>query len=151
MNFKCNNAEMIMLSTEESYPVGAIIVTHNSTNPSTYIKTGTWELVKSGTVLVGVDTEDEDFSTVEKTGGKKTCSLYALIGAFNSNGASLGYAIAGKVPGYSYHYGGALSNPTYSTIENSKINHHTSVLRMNCQAPSTMQPYMVAYIWKRTA
>lgn len=53
------------------YPVGAIFPTVNSVNPSTYLTGTTWELFGSGKTLVGVDTGDTDFNTVEKTGGQK--------------------------------------------------------------------------------
>ena len=57
------------------YPVGAIFPTVNSVNPGTYLTGTTWELFGSGKTLVGVDTDDTDFDTVEKAGGKKTVTL----------------------------------------------------------------------------
>ena len=52
------------------YPVGSIKMTVTNTNPSTYLG-GTWSLWGSGRVPVGVNTLQEEFSTVEKTGGEK--------------------------------------------------------------------------------
>ena len=53
------------------YPVGSIYITTDSTNPSeTY--GGTWEIYGSGRTLVGVDTTQAEFNTVNKTGGEKT-------------------------------------------------------------------------------
>lgn len=57
------------------YPVGAIFPTVNSVNPGTYLTGTTWELFGSGKTLVGVDTTDTDFNTVEKAGGAKTVNL----------------------------------------------------------------------------
>lgn len=57
------------------YPVGAIFPTVNSVNPGTYLTGTTWELFGSGKTLVGVDTADTDFNTVEKAGGAKTVNL----------------------------------------------------------------------------
>lgn len=57
------------------YPVGAIFPTVNSVNPGTYLAGTTWELFGSGKTLVGVDTADTDFNTVEKAGGAKTVNL----------------------------------------------------------------------------
>ena len=57
------------------YPVGAIFPTVNSVNPGTYLTGTTWELFGSGKTLVGVDTDDTDFNTVEKAGGAKTVNL----------------------------------------------------------------------------
>ena len=57
------------------YPVGAIFPTVNSVNPGTYLTGTTWELFGAGKTLVGVDTDDTDFNTVEKAGGAKTVNL----------------------------------------------------------------------------
>lgn len=56
------------------YPVGSIYMSVNATNPSELFG-GTWVAWGSGRVPVGVDTSDSDFSTIEKTGGKKTHEL----------------------------------------------------------------------------
>ena len=55
----------------ESYPVGNILISTNNTNPSSYIG-GTWETYGSGRTLVGVDTNQSEFNTVNKTGGSKS-------------------------------------------------------------------------------
>lgn len=56
------------------YPVGAIMPTTSNVNPGTYLTGTTWESFGAGKTLVGVDTADNDFKTVEKTGGAKTAS-----------------------------------------------------------------------------
>ena len=56
------------------YPVGAIYISINNTNPSTFIG-GTWVAFGTGRTLVGVDTTQSEFSTVEKQGGSKTVTL----------------------------------------------------------------------------
>lgn len=53
------------------HPVGSIYLSTSSTNPSTYFG-GTWERFANGQVLVGVDTQETEFNTVQKTGGSKT-------------------------------------------------------------------------------
>lgn len=53
------------------YPVGSIYMSVNSNNPATYWG-GTWVAWGSGRVPVGVNTSDQNFSTVEKTGGSST-------------------------------------------------------------------------------
>ena len=55
------------------FPVGAIYISLDDTNPSKYFN-GTWEQLK-GRFLVGVDSSDTDFNTVGKTGGEKTHKL----------------------------------------------------------------------------
>ena len=54
------------------YPVGAIMPTTSNINPGTYLTGTTWESFGAGKTLVGVDTADNDFNAVAKTGGAKT-------------------------------------------------------------------------------
>lgn len=56
------------------YPVGAIYMSVNDTNPSTLFG-GTWVAWGSGKVPVGVNTSETEFNSVEKTGGAKTHTL----------------------------------------------------------------------------
>lgn len=56
------------------YPVGSIYISTSSENPGN-IYGGTWEEYGKGRTLVGVDSNDSDFSTVEKLGGEKTHTL----------------------------------------------------------------------------
>ena len=53
------------------YPVGAVHITTANVNPGAYLSGTTWEAFGSGKTLVGVDTTDDEFNTVEKTGGQK--------------------------------------------------------------------------------
>jgi len=55
-------------------PVGSILRTVNGTDPGT-IYGGEWVSFGKGRVLVGVDSGQEEFYTVEKTGGAKTHTL----------------------------------------------------------------------------
>ena len=70
-NFKAEIVNLI-------YPVGSILMTTKSANPSTYLG-GTWIRWGAGKVPVSVDTSDTNFSTVEKNRGLKKAH-------FNSNG-----------------------------------------------------------------
>lgn len=57
------------------YPIGTIYTSVVSTNPASLFGIGTWEAFGSGRVLVGVDTDQPEFNTVEETGGAKTHTL----------------------------------------------------------------------------
>ena len=59
---------------QNMFPIGYIMITATNANPSAQFG-GTWINIGSGKTLVGVDTEDSDYNTVEKTGGSKTKTL----------------------------------------------------------------------------
>lgn len=59
----------------DSWPVGSVFIAVVSTSPATLLGGGTWVGIGAGRVLVGVNTGDSDFATVEQTGGEKTHTL----------------------------------------------------------------------------
>ena len=59
---------------KEVYPVGSIYISVTNTNPGT-IFGGTWVAFGTGRTLVGIDTSQTEFNTVEKTGGEKAHTL----------------------------------------------------------------------------
>jgi hypothetical protein len=54
------------------YPVGSVYLSVVSTSPATLLGMGTWARIAEGQMLVGFKTSDDDFGTVEGTGGAKT-------------------------------------------------------------------------------
>lgn len=51
-------------------PIGSIYISVINQNPSNYFG-GTWEQFANGRTLVGVDTSQTEFNSVEKTGGSQ--------------------------------------------------------------------------------
>ena len=145
--FKLKTPSGIKSFLDAVYPVGSIYMSVKSTNPSTLFG-GTWVAWGKGRVPVGIDTSDSDFKTVEKTGGEKTQNLRALIGATNSTISRIGYAAAEKIDGYNYTYS-VNGNDTINNVD--FVNHSTLVKRHDGADPHTLQPYIVCYMWKRTA
>lgn len=136
------------------YPVGALKLTTNNTNPSNYLG-GTWVAFGSGRVLVGVDTSQTEFNTTEKTGGEKTHTLTAAELAAHKHAekactaseqgtSQVGYYVSGarqgSTNGYRADAMGAVGGILY-TAENEDCG----------QAHNNLQPYITCYIWKRTA
>ena len=115
------------------YPVGSIFITTVNTNPSSYMG-GTWQRFGNGQTLVGVNENDGDFNTAQKTGGSKTNSNFLLQGK-NYGGLS------GGSTGGEYR-GRVWVSPT--TLSNSD-----TVAQPFPQ--SVVQPYITVYMWKRTA
>ena len=135
------------------YPVGSIYMSVNNTNPGTLFG-GTWEAWGTGRVPVGVDSDDSDFDTTEKTGGKKQVSQFAWIGAVNRQTTALAYAVATPsdeamnklLPLYNGYgvTGSALGSIT-------RLNHATYVTDADGDSTRVLQPYITCYMWKRTA
>lgn len=71
-DLEVNNYKVATL--DSVYPVGSIYICVVNTNPSSLFG-GTWVAFASGRTLVGVDTSQSDFSTVQKTGGSSTVTL----------------------------------------------------------------------------
>lgn len=128
------------------HPVGSIYMSTSSTSPQTTFG-GTWVRWGNGRVPVGVDIEDTDFNTVEKTGGYKVSDLRALIGATGSNASRLGYYAKNPVSAH----GTYSINLSANVVDSQPVNHSTLVLESDGHVPSRLQPYITCYIWKRTA
>lgn len=144
--------DMIMEDNKKKYYVGKIIMDTANVNPATYLGFGTWQYWGSGRVPVGVDENDPDFDTVEKTSGNKYITLSAAIGACNNDSGTLGYKAEGLTD---YQVG---NPPSYIVTGNglSSVghwNHSTPVTDKNStkRETCTVQPSITCYMWKRVA
>ena len=63
------------LATWCPFPVGAIYMSTTSSNPSTFWTGTTWQAFATGKTIVGIDTSDTDFNSVNKVGGSKEVVL----------------------------------------------------------------------------
>lgn len=120
-----------------SWPVGSIYIGILSTNPGTLLGIGTWVAFGTGKVLVAFDGGDPDFNTAEGTGGEKTHVLTtpempAHTHTVTSEGESNAHRIGWNAGG-----GGSVDNTSSSTGGGG--------------AHNNLQPYIVVYMWKRTA
>ena len=185
-----------------SYPVGAVFIAVVATSPATLFGFGTWSAIGTGRVLVGIDSADVDFDTVEETGGAKTSTPSAHAGSAvaahvvtqpanhvftqpdahtdhadniahthtqryfpTATGGSIGYTVDTSMSGtqtnatlttassgtgaalaHSAHAGGAVDAHSGTAVDA-----HVVTQPSAHAALSVVQPYLVVYMWKRTA
>lgn len=138
------------------YPVGSIYISVVSTNPNTLFGFGTWSSFGAGKFLVGLNSGDSSFDTVEETGGSKTHSHplssagAAMIGSPSGDAGRLGFknSQAGDLTGNKYNV--PSSSSFQSGSSNPNRSHNTS-LTGNTDSQTALPPYIVVYMWKRTA
>jgi hypothetical protein len=131
---------------EAIYPVGAIYMSVVSTSPATLFG-GTWAAWGAGRVPVGIDAADADFDTVEETGGAKTHTL--AMTEIPSHYFALNDARASTLYGTTATMG-STTPQTYALGGGTGQNIATNTLGGG-QAHNNLQPYIVCYMWKRTA
>ena len=165
--------EYIQQFAKEIYPVGSIYLSVKNTNPSTYFG-GTWVAWGSGRVPVGINTSDSNFNTVEKTGGASTVTLTTSQMPSHTHTFTGSSATTNNPGGHTHNIGrdtdGSAGSSRYTvhsagtsgadaTSPTSSAGGHTNTVTAkgtNAKtggggAHSNLQPYIVCYMWKRTA
>lgn len=131
------------------YPVGSIYMSVNNTNPATLFGIGTWEQLKDRFLLGAGDTY-----TAGATGGEATHQLTkAELPAYDLYNASHSHSIT-STAGYNGKQG---NNPSLNGGNNqgSGSISVSATIKVSSggsnQAHNNMPPYLVVYMWKRTA
>ena len=136
------------------YPVGKIYISVGNENPNETIG-GTWEVFGTGRCLVGVDTSDGDFNSVEKTGGSKylqkhnhtqnphyhqfKTNEYDPVSVLYDGGPNQWYGVG---PFGGYLFSGKTLEIRKQTATNNPAGDGNS---------GKLQPYITVYMWKRIA
>lgn len=132
---------------DKIYPIGSIYMSINSTSPATLFG-GTWTQLKDRFLLGAGSTYSNG-----TTGGKTNYALRANIGAVNDRADSLGYI---GTPTTALMKNGSRSIYSIIGTQISSFDHwnHATVVSDNDVNNSTttiIPPYLVVYMWKRTA
>jgi hypothetical protein len=128
------------------YPVGAIYISVNSTDPGTIWSGTTWVAFGAGRTLVGIDSGDASFNSVEETGGAKTHTLTtAELPAHYHSYYDQWYQLHPYLL-WSSAAPQNLGGP--STFQSQGRNTGNAG---SGSSHNILQPYIVTYMWKRTA
>lgn len=130
---------------DDIYPVGAIYMSVSPTSPASLFG-GTWTQWGSGRVPIGINSSDNDFNTVEKTGGEKEHTL-----------------TVDEMPSHKHDiYGGNTTTTNILTSFNNNgwitllggmayKNDGTMTTVGNDEPHNNLQPYITCYMWKRVS
>ena len=145
------------------FPVGGIYISVSSTNPSSLWAGTTWEQFATGRTLVGINTSDTNFDTVEKTGGAATVTLEVTeipshTHTISSSGAH-SHASTGRTGGSGTganifeSYNGATSTRAVNVPRSGTNGNHTHTPGSTGGggAHNNLQPYITVYMWKRVS
>jgi len=154
------------------YPVGSVYINASvSTNPATLLGFGTWTAFGAGKVIVGLDSADALFDTLEETGGSKDAITVSHTHTATTNSTSITGAIVGIAESFGTGGGtasGVFTKTTGNTVGITPIQNdsgdgggvtldasHTHTLTTASSGSSgtnaNVQPFIVVKMWKRTA
>lgn len=119
------------------WPIGSIYIATVATNPATLLGVGTWSAIGEGRVLVGVGTSDETYAAAATGGAStETAHNHGATGLTVSTNTDTTEVTAGAV-----------------SVQEA-VHTHTISGNVANNSPSTgdnMPPYLVVYMWERTA
>ena len=143
------------LSLSTIYPIGSIYTSTVSTNPSTLFGFGTWVAFGAGRVLIG----DGGGYAAGATGGSADAIVVSHNHTATTTSTDSGHTHGispgawtdggGKVEGNSFSFGGKVTATQTSTAN---ITSSTSIATTGSSGTgANLQPYVVVYMWNRTA
>jgi len=141
------------------FPVGTIYTQAAvSTNPGTLLGFGTWVAFGTGRVLVGLDAADTAFNTLEETGGSADAIVVSHTHTATSTVTDSGHNHSINLTGFTGAGNTALAaqnivgNTQTTSTATTGISVSTSVASAGSSGTdANLQPYIVVYMWKRTA
>ena len=124
-----------------AYPIGSIFTTVTAYADSAAVVAivggTTWVSFAAGKMLIGLDSSDTDFDTVEETGGAKTHTLTEA-------------EMPAHTHSYDAHLGTGVSGPV-SLDDRMPLTTSSTTSTGGGVAHNNMPPYIAVYMWKRTA
>jgi hypothetical protein len=138
-----------------AYPVGSIYINAtSSTNPATLLGFGTWVAFGAGRVPVGLDAGNAAFDTAEETGGSADAIVVShthtatVTDPGHVHTISTVDNLAGGSDGPNVRGSGSAAATTNSAVTGISVSNSTTG---SSGTNANLQPYIVVYMWKRTA
>lgn len=134
------------------FPIGFVITLGVSTNPATLLGYGTWSAI-TGRVIVGIDAGQTEFDTLNETGGAKTHQL--TVSEMPLHGHPTRVSVVSTAG--SDTTGGMMIDADYDanyaayTGTPDETPGHQVGGSGGDTAHNNLQPYIVKYVWERTA
>lgn len=166
-------------AVNQAYPINSLFFATVPTNPATLLGVGTWVRFAKGRTLVSLDEADTDFDAAEETGGAKTVTLTsAQIPSHQHNIPQHQHSIPSHTHPLSASYSvqhdnvdengtdGRMSSWTFANTGDTPKTGNTGAGGAGStdlggagitdasgggQSHPNLPPYVVVYIWKRTA
>lgn len=154
-----------------AWPVGSVYYSTVSTNPNTLFGFGTWVAFSAGRAPVGIDTLQAEFDTLEETGGSKMHTLTsAEMPSHTHVQDAHGHGVTD--PGHVHQQrmqqkavdDGLVTDGfnDVSVFNGANTASATTGITLGSTTPTNqstggggahtnLQPYIVVYMWKRTA
>lgn len=163
------------VSALDLMPVGYVYISVVSTSPATLFGGGTWQRIAQGRVLVGLDGTDTDFDTAEETGGEKKHTITTAELPVHDHAIDHNHPVATSEVGGAHAHnitrkaaagtgGGVVrgNNTAEADGTTQATTEHTHDVNLpnftgtsgsagTGTAANNLQPYLVVYMWKRTA
>lgn len=148
----------VQAALQAIYPVGTIYTSVVATNPGTIFGFGIWTAFATGRTLVGIDTSDTAFDTVEETGGSKDAIVVSHSHTATSSVSDPGHSHTidlGTGGGATLRAGANVGSdyPDVTTVAaTTGISISTSISSTGSSGTNAnLPPYIVVYMWKRVA
>jgi len=134
-----------------AYPIGSIYINaSSSSNPNVLLGFGTWEAFGAGRVMVGFNSSDALFDTLEETGGSKDAVVVSHTHAITDPGHAHSFINGGQT-----NFGGAGSGQLYADSRSVNTNSATTDITVDSAGSSgtnaNLQPYITVRMWKRVS
>ena len=140
------------------YPVGSIYTNAAvSTNPATLLGFGTWSAFGAGRFMVGLDAGNAAFDTAQETGGSADAIVVSHTHSASSSVSDPGHnhTVGIQTKTLDQNAGSASlagAGSTTTSSANTGISVSTTVSSTGSSATNAnLPPYIVVYMWRRTA